>query len=117
MNNDLLKIIRGSSDTIEVSYYDEDNKAPVNLTGGTVYFTAKKKLSDADNAPDTIKKDVTSHSNPTAGESVIALVPADTEGKKLGPYIYDVKLVTADGKHIPSKQLKMELVQEVTERP
>lgn len=71
--------------------------APIDLTGATVYFTAKVADYDTD-ATDTnatIKKDVTVHvdeqglPSATAGISTILLLPADTQ-KNPATYNYDI---------------------------
>lgn len=78
--------------------------APIDLTGATVYFTAKTAESDTD-ATDTnatISKDVTVHvdedGNPSATEGIttIALDPTDTTVNP-GTYFYDITVKYANG--------------------
>ena len=78
--------------------------APIDLTGATVYFTAKTAESDTDStdANATIKKDVTVHvdedGNPSAtqGISTILLTPTDTQ-KNVNSYFYDITVKYANG--------------------
>ena len=65
--NSYLKIKRGDTKTYTLYFVDED-EAPIDITGWTVFFTAKNKPSDND-ASAVISKTITSHSNPTAGET------------------------------------------------
>lgn len=69
----------------------------VDLTGATVYFTLKSAY-DTNATDDTalIKKDVTTHTNPTAGETSVVLTPADTN-IVAGKHYYDIKLKKASG--------------------
>lgn len=78
--------------------------APIDLTGATVYFTAKSAEFDTD-ASDTnaaIKKDVTEHvdenglPSAAAGISTILLEPTDTT-KTPGNYFYDITVKYASG--------------------
>lgn len=88
--NQDIEIKRGNTLPITVNITDA-NGAPVDLTGATVYFTAKSAESDTD-ADDTnakIKKDVTVHSDPTAGETLIVLDADDTTINP-GNYYYDI---------------------------
>lgn len=57
------------------------------ITLWTVYFTVKAKMSDAD-ADAKISYDVTSHSDPTNGKTIITLTSTDTD--LVGSYYYDI---------------------------
>lgn len=78
--------------------------AAIDLTGATVYFTAKTAEFDTD-ATDTnatIKKDVTVHvdenglPSATQGKSTILLTPSDTQ-KNPASYNYDITVKYANG--------------------
>lgn len=71
-------------------------KIPVDITGYTVLFTVKKKITD-DEVDAIIQKDVTSHTNPTQGETTIPVVRLDTLGVKPGFYPYDIKICDLSG--------------------
>lgn len=86
-----ITFYRENTVTINLTFTDID------LTGATVYFTVKTAADT--NSTDTtavIKKDVTSHTDPTAGETQISLLPADTDVTP-AKYFYDIKLKTASG--------------------
>lgn len=69
----------------------------VDLTGATVYFTVKPTFdTDESDTSAIIKKDVTSHTDPTNGLTTISLLPADTNVTP-GKYGYDIKLKKATG--------------------
>lgn len=69
----------------------------VDLTGSTVHFTIKPAFdNDPTDAAAIIKKDITSHTDPTNGKTVIPLTPTDTAVTP-GNYGFDIKLKKATG--------------------
>lgn len=88
----------------------------VNLTGATVYFTVKEEADDV--ASDTtalIKKDVTSHTDPTHGITTVVLTPTDTNVTP-GKYGYDIKLKKASGEQTTIKVGKCNILSAFTNR-
>jgi len=71
-----LKIFRKSTKNYEL-IFTEDGSAK-NITGWTIYFTVKTKVEDTD-ANARIKKDITSHSDPVNGKTMIELYNTDTD--------------------------------------
>lgn len=65
---------------------------PIDITGDTFLFTVKDNLCDSDDDA-LIKKIITSHINPTAGQTKIVLTPSDTNDKS-GSYMYDFQRLT-----------------------
>ena len=80
----------------DLNFTDKDGN-PIDLTGATVYFTVKSAY-DTDNTDSTalIQKNITSHTNPTAGQTVLNLSETDTD-VAAGKYLFDFKLKTAIG--------------------
>lgn len=69
----------------------------VDLTGATVYFTIKPAYdADQTDGAAIIKKDVTSHTDPVNGKTVVVLTPTDTSVTP-GNYGYDIKLKKSTG--------------------
>lgn len=69
----------------------------VDLTDATVYFTVKPQPdNDQTDAAAIIKKDITDHTDPVAGQTIIPLTPADTT-VSAGNYVYDIKLKRSTG--------------------
>jgi len=98
------KINRGTSYNFTWTY--KKNSVIQDLTGATVYFTVKREESDLDatDASAIIKADVTSHSDPLNGTTVIALTPTQTAYVagttsfiEPGEYIYDIKVKEVGG--------------------
>lgn len=86
-----LQVYRENSRDIKLTFQG------ISLAGATVYFTVKSGPDDdADDNSAFIQKNVTSHSDPDAGETVVRLTPSDTD-IEAGDYKYDVKLKLPDG--------------------
>lgn len=59
------------------------------ITGWTIYFYCKKKVTDSD-ANAKIKKIITSHSDPTNGVTLITLDASDTASLDAGNYYFSM---------------------------
>lgn len=85
-----LKIRRGAT-------YNEPLSLGMDLTDATVYFTAKSAYdNDVTDAAAVIKKDITVHSDPTAGITTLAL-SSDETSITPGEYLCDVQVKLVDG--------------------
>lgn len=105
-----LFIIRGDSASINFVM------AGVDLTGATVFFTAKPELTD--DSGDTnavIAKGVVSHTDPTNGRTVIDLDPTDTDVEP-GIYFYDIQVKKASGAIVSIPARKLRIWADVTRR-
>ena len=73
-----IKIRRG--DTTNINTTISANGTPVDLTGSTVFFTVRTAFAttQTDDTDALITKDVTSHTDATAGETTIALSASET---------------------------------------
>lgn len=104
-----LFIIRGDTVTINALF------SGVDLTGTTVFFTAKPALTD--DTTDTnavIAVEVTSHDDPTNGHTIIELSSTDTDVEP-GDYYYDIQI--KDGSEITSiPARKLRIYADVTRR-
>lgn len=85
-----LTIYRGAT-------YDEPLELGMDLTGATVYFTAKAAYdADVTDAAAVIAQDITSHTDAAAGITQLTLSSAVTDVTP-GEYICDVQVKTSDG--------------------
>ena len=75
-------------------YFEYEDGSPIDITGWTIRFTVKEKLSDNDEDA-KIKKIITSHTDPTNGESEISLTIINTN-QTIDSYLFDIQ-VTTDG--------------------
>lgn len=106
-----LFIIRGDSVSINFTV------AGVDLTGATVFFTAKSAIEadDAADATAVISTETVSHIDPTAGATVIELSPTDTNVTP-GLYYYDIQVKKASGTIVSVPARKMRIWADVTRR-
>lgn len=81
-------IPQGDSDSITITLLDKTTKEPIDITGATVYFLVKDKLSTPDEDA-VITKTITVHTNPTQGKTTISLLKADTNIVP-GTYLYSI---------------------------
>jgi hypothetical protein len=109
-----LKLIKG--DTYSIRFELTNDNEPVDLTGSTVYFTAKAAFDDdtADNAA-IIAVEVTDHTDPTNGLTDIPLSASDTTADA-GEYYYDIQVKKADASIASIKYRKLEIYEDVTRR-
>lgn len=113
MSDKRFQIIRGDDVSLDITFTDQ-NGDPVDLTDTTVFFTVKRKLSETDEEA-IITKEITSHTNPTNGETNVSLSKEDTD-QKLGDYFWDLQLIDEDGKITSSKFGQLQIVPDVTLR-
>ena len=82
-----LTIKRGDTTTYILYLEDEDGKNK-DITGWTIFFTVKSNIDDADDDA-VIKKTITTHTNPTNGETQIFIT--STDSANVGNYVYDIQ--------------------------
>lgn len=88
-----LIITKGATPTFELQFTDDDDIA-LDITGWTIYFTAKEKISDTDeNAK--INKKITTHSEALNGKTLIELT--NTETNRTGNLWFSVDYKDDDG--------------------
>lgn len=92
----MLKITRGDDKSIAITF-----PTGTDLTGCTVFFTVKPETevnaTDPSDANAVIKAQTSSHTNPTAGQTVITLTHTDTGAAAPGDYVYDIQLKDSGG--------------------
>ena len=70
-------------------YFKDETGTAIDITGDTIFFTVKINKTDPD-VDALISKDITSHTDPTAGETQIDLTTSDTT-IAAGEYYFDIK--------------------------
>jgi len=88
-----FKIVRGDTWKRELEFYSDSGET--NITGWTIFLTAKEKISDADSSA-KISKTITVHTEPLNGKTQITLSSAETN-LPIGSYVYDIQFKTATG--------------------
>jgi hypothetical protein len=69
--------------------FTDDKGAAINITNWIIRFTVKESIDDTDTVA-KIKKDITVHTNPTGGESLLVLTSTDTN--LTGKFLYDIQV-------------------------
>lgn len=88
-----LELRARNTNVLWLVIFDLDNLV-ANITGATIFFTVKSKLSDTDDSA-AFKKNVTSHYDAVNGETKIELSDSDTQNL-LGNYLYSIKIKQSD---------------------
>lgn len=103
-------IIRGDDASIGFTF------SGIDLTGATVFFTAKPTISNsADDSDAVISVEVSSHDDPENGVTTIPLTASDTNITP-GEYFYDIQIKLADGTITSIPVRKMEIFGDITRR-
>ena len=97
-----IRLARGDKRTITLTFTHND--VAIDLTDKTVFFTAKLAPDNPGGAdPDAaaiIKRTITSHSDPTNGET--SFITTEVETATADTYYFDIQLKTAAGVEIIS---------------
>jgi hypothetical protein len=91
-----IKIRRATIYTATLTITDATTGLAYDITGKTVFFTVKKAGEHNATSDSTyiIKKDLTVHTAPTQGKTVLSLTATETN-VAAGSYIYDCKIFVA----------------------
>lgn len=103
-----LEIIRGDSLELQLDF-------ATNITGATVFFTAKSNIEDSDEDA-VLKTEVTSHQSAVDGISIVSFTAAETDALEPGNYVYDIQIKYAGGEVESWKHSSMSVVADVTRR-
>ena len=91
-----IEMIRGDTRTITATFVDSSNN-PLDLTGGTVFFTVNASKEPTDDTSAVVEKDITSFDDPASGVCIITLDSSDTNSVTPGTYWYDCQFVSSVG--------------------
>ena len=95
-------VIRGDTRTVNLTFLQSDGSTPVNLGGGTVYFSVNPTADPADDTSAVIEKSTTGpFTNAAAGQHTITLSHTDTN-IPAGTYWYDSQFVDTLGNYLSS---------------
>lgn len=108
-----MQVIRRDDVAFEITFKDSDGVA-IDITGATVFFTVKKRITDPDSEA-VISKTITSFTDPTNGLATLQLSNTDTDITP-GKYVFDIQLKTVDNKIASSSSANFFVNQDVTIR-
>lgn len=84
---------RGDDVCLVVNVYDSEGQPYVLQEGDKLFFSAKAKAKDQNYAIPPKQLEIDSNNRP-----VIHIEPTDTYDLEFGTYLYDVQMITAQGK-------------------
>jgi len=109
----MISIIRGTDNSIKITF--KENNVAIDITGYTILFTVKKQCDiNKDDDFALIKKTITTHSDPTYGESTLILSSTDTDIDE-GNYYWDLRLIK-DGVITQTQRDNLEITNGITTR-
>lgn len=114
MEDEKIRLTRGDDRTKILKFKDSSDN-PIDITGWIVFFTVKKSYLDSDDDA-LIKKDITSHSDPSNGKTRLVIEASDTDDMDNGKYYYDIQVKKGDGKINTVLNDILELSYDVTRR-
>jgi len=82
-----FQFVRGDDQVLALEF--KLDGVPKDITGWTVFFTVKKNVGDLDTDA-VIKKEITTHTDPTNGKTEIPVLDTETDPLD-GVYFYDVQ--------------------------
>lgn len=108
-----LEFIKRDTVTLTITFTDQDG-APINLTGATVFLTVKENPTDPDSEA-LIATSWSSHTDPTAGVTAVTLSSGQTN-IPTGSYYYDFQIRDGGGAIQSTKKGTLIVLQDITER-
>lgn len=109
-------IIQGDDLTFTLTFKDEDGVV-IDITGFTVFFTAKKDFDEVvDDADAPLSATVTSHTDPTNGITEINIPNTDTVDLEPRKYYYDIQIKDLANKISSAQYGVLEVLRDVTNR-
>ena len=106
-----LQIDKKTTKIYELIFKDNVNGGYKNITGWSIYFTAKVNMNDSD-ASAVILKTITDHVDAIAGKTLINLEPTDTD-IDAGNYYFDIGFKNEDAQEGVLIQGKLKIVETV----
>jgi hypothetical protein len=107
-------VIRGDTRTVNLTFYESDGVTPINLAGGTVYFTVQNSSDPSDDSTVLMfQKTATSFTHADAGQHTFTLTHSDTD-IAAGTYWFDAQFKDAVGNYVSSYRGKFVVQSDVT---
>lgn len=109
----IKNVIRGDTRQISCTFLESDNTTPINLTGGTAYFTVNSDDDPDSDSSAVIQKSATSFTDATNGNHIFTLTHNDTNITP-GEYWYDTQFVDSLGNYLSSYRGKFTVQSDTT---
>lgn len=109
----ISNVIRGDTRQVNLTFLQSDGSTPIDITGGTVYFTVSSSSDPSDDTGDAFQKTATVFTDPTAGQHTFTLTHANTNITP-GTYWYDAQFVDSTGNYLSAYRGKFIVQSDVT---
>ncbi len=109
----ISNVIRGDTRQVNLTFLESDGSTPIDLTGGTVYFTVNSSSDPSDDTGDAFQKTATSFTSPTTGQHTFTLTHANTNITP-GTYWYDAQFVDSVGSYLSAYRGKFIIQSDIT---
>ena len=109
----IANVIRGDTRQINLTFLQSDGTTPVNLAGGTIYFTINESSDPSADASAVLQKTATSFTTPASGYHELTLTHDDTD-IAAGTYWYDAQFKDAVGNYLSSYRGKFVVQSDIT---
>lgn len=106
-------VIRGDTRTVNLTFLASDGVTPINLTGGTVYFTVNSSDDPSDDTSKAFQLSATSFTDATHGKHTFTLTHANTN-IAAGTYWYDAQFVDSVGTYLSAYRGKFIVESDIT---
>lgn len=106
-------VIRGDTRTVNLTFLESDGTTPINLTGGTVYFTVNASSDPSDDTSVAFQKTATSFTSASTGQHTFTLTHANTNITP-ATYWYDTQFVDVLGNYLSSYRGKFIIQSDTT---
>lgn len=105
--------IRGDTRQVNLTFLESDGSTPINLAGGTAYFTVNSSSDPASDSTISFQKTATSFTSASTGQHTFTLTHANTNITP-GTYWYDAQFVDTLGNYLSSYRGKLIVQSDVT---
>lgn len=112
----ISNVIRGDTRQVNLTFLESDGSTPINLTGGTAYFTVNASSDPTDDTSIAFQKiatDATPFTSPTTGQHTFTLTHSDTNIDP-GTYWYDAQFKDSVGNYLSAYRGKFVVQSDIT---
>jgi predicted metalloendopeptidase len=113
METENLEIVRGDDKFYNLTFTDS-NGDPIDITGWTIFFTAKLRKNQTDS--EGLQVNVSVHTDAVNGETQIHLPNTDTINLQPGNYYYDIQAKKDNGNIFTILMGKLKVYEHITIR-
>lgn len=109
----IANVIRGDTRTVNLTFLESDGSTPINLSGGTVYFTVNSSSDPSNDSSVAFQKIADNFTDAAEGQHTFTLTHADTNIEP-GNYWYDAQFKDAVGNYTSSYRGKFIVQSDIT---